>query len=129
MRNNLLHGFTSSCTVMGRILGLSRNLPWITGKRKSITESHIKVKVLVAQLCPILYNPMDCGPPGSSILGILQARILEWIAISFSRGSSQFRDQTQVSCTARSFFTIWATEKSWIPHNECYNRGMTIAQK
>ena len=52
---------------------------------------------LVAQSCPILWDPMDCSPPGSSIHGIFQARLLEWIAISFSRGSSQPRDQTQVS--------------------------------
>ena len=51
----------------------------------------------VAQSCPILCNPMDCDPPGSSVLGILQARILEWVAISFSRGSSQLRYGTHVS--------------------------------
>ena len=46
----------------------------------------MKVKELVAQLCLILCNPMDCSPPGSSVYGILQARILEWIAVRFSRG-------------------------------------------
>ena len=51
----------------------------------------------VAQSCPILCDPVDCSLPGSSIHGILQARILEWVAISFSRGSSRPRDQTQVS--------------------------------
>ena len=51
-------------------------------------------------LGPTLCNPMDCSPPGSSVHGILQARILEWVAISFSRGSSQPRDQTQVSCVS-----------------------------
>ena len=45
-------------------------------------------KVLVAQLCPTLFDPMDCPPPGSSLLGILQKRILEWVAIPFSRVSS-----------------------------------------
>ena len=54
------------------------------------------VCVLVTQSCSTLYNPMDCGPPGFSVHGILQARILEWIAIPFSRGSSQPRDQTLV---------------------------------
>ena len=67
--------------------------------------------VLVSQSCPTLCDPMNCSPPGSSIHGILQARILEWIAIPFSRGSSWPRDQTQVSCTAGRFFTIWATGK------------------
>ena len=50
--------------------------------------------------CPTLCDPMDCSPPGSSVHGILQARILEWVAISFSRGSSQPRDRTWVSCIA-----------------------------
>ena len=54
-----------------------------------------------AQSCPILCNPVDCGPPGSSVHGISQARILEWIAISFSRGSSRPKGQTQVSYISR----------------------------
>ena len=52
----------------------------------------------VAQLCPTLWDPMDCSIPGSSVHRIFQARVLEWVAISFSRESSQPRDQTQVSC-------------------------------
>ena len=63
-------------------------------------------RVLVAQLCLALHNPMDCSPRGSFVLGNSQARILEWIAISFSRGSSQCRDRTQVSYIAGRFFTI-----------------------
>ena len=54
-------------------------------------------------------DPMDCSPPGSSVRGIFQARVLQWVAISFSRESSQLRDRTQVSCTAGRCFTIWAT--------------------
>ena len=54
---------------------------------------------------------MDSRPPGSSVHGILQARILEWVAVPFSRGSSHPRDQTQVSCIAGRFFAIWATRK------------------
>ena len=65
-----------------------------------------QVKVLVAQSCPTLCNPMDCSPPGSSIHVILQARMLEWVAIPFSKGYSQCRDRTQVSSTAGRFFTI-----------------------
>ena len=53
-----------------------------------------------------------CSPPGSSVHEIFQARILEWVAISFSRGSSQPRDRTQVSCTAGKFFTDWATREA-----------------
>ena len=56
---------------------------------------------LVAKSCPTLCNPMDYSPPGSSVHGIFQARILEWVAISFSRGSSWPRDQTCVSCIVR----------------------------
>ena len=55
---------------------------------------------LVAQSCPTLCDPMDSSPPGSSVHGISLARILEWVAISFSRGSSQSRDQTRFSCVS-----------------------------
>ena len=55
---------------------------------------------------PTLCDPMDYSPPGSSIHGILQARILEWVAIPFSRGSSQPKDQTRVSCIIGRFFYI-----------------------
>ena len=66
------------------------------------------------QSCWTLCEPTDCSLPGSSVYGILQARILEWIAIPFSRGSSQPRDRTLVSCIAGRFFNIWATEKPCI---------------
>ena len=62
----------------------------------------------VAQSCPTLCDPMDCSLPGSSVHGIFQAVILEWIAISFSRGSSQLRDQTRVSGIVDRRFTVWA---------------------
>ena len=56
---------------------------------------------------------MDCSPPGSSVHGILQARILKWVAISFSRGSSQPRDQTQVSRIRGRRFNLWATREAY----------------
>ena len=62
--------------------------------------------VLVVQLCPTLCDPTDCSLPGSSVHEILQAGILGWVAIPFSRGSSQPRDRTRVSCIAGRFFTI-----------------------
>ena len=65
----------------------------------------------VAQLCPTLCDPVDCSPPGSSVHGILQARILKWVAISFFRGSSRLRDQTQVSHVAGRRFILWATRE------------------
>ena len=62
----------------------------------------------VAQSCPTLCDPMDYSPPNSSVHGILQARILKWVAISFSRRSSRPRNRTQVFCIVGRFFTNWA---------------------
>ena len=73
--------------------------PWTERKVKSLSR---------VQLC----DPMDCSLPGSSVHGIFQAIVLEWTAISFSRGSSQPRDWTWASCTAGKFFTVWATRKA-----------------
>ena len=61
----------------------------------------LSVVVLFTKLCLALCDPTNCSLPGSSIHGILQARVLEWVAISFSRGSSQPRDQTRISCVGR----------------------------
>ena len=58
---------------------------------------NVCMRAKLLQLCPTLFNPMGRSPPGSSVHGILQARILEWVAISVSRGSSRPRDQTHVS--------------------------------
>ena len=75
--------------------------------------SPVKVKESeVAQSCPTLCDPADCSPPGSSAHGILQARVLEWVAISFSRGSARPRDWTQVSHIAGRRFNLWATRGS-----------------
>ena len=102
------------------------NIPWAQ-KGRSIAYSEyweLKVKVSVAQPWPILCNPMDCSPPGSSVHGILQARALEWVAIPFSRGSSQLKDQTWVFCISGRLFTIWTTREAhwelallnnWVP--------------
>ena len=73
---------------------------------------------LVAQSCPILCNLIDCSPPGSSVHGVPQARILEWVAILFSRVSSWSREWTQVSHIAGRFFTIWATREAWLYQEE-----------
>ena len=70
---------------------------------------NMKIKVLAAQLCPTFCDPIDCSLPGSSVHGIFQARVLEWVAFPFSRGSSRPRDQTQVYWIAGRFFTIWVT--------------------
>ena len=112
-------------------------------KRSAMQTGHgsFPIVVLVAKLCPTLRNPMDCSPPGSSVHGILQARILgwvampfsrglpdpgilyclshqgsprilEWVAYSFSRGSSHPRNQTGVSCITGGFFPSWATREA-----------------
>ena len=77
-----------------------------------IGDKKVKWKLIVAQSCLTLCGPVDCSPPGSSVRGILQARIPEWVAIPFSRVSSWTRDQTQVSWIANRFFTIWATAEA-----------------
>ena len=69
--------------------------------------------VLITQSCLTHCDPMNCSLPGSSVLGILQARILEWVAIFFSRGSSQPRDQTWISYFAGRFFTTESPGKPW----------------
>ena len=75
----------------------------------------VKVKSEVTQSCPTLCDPVDCSPSGSSVHGILQARILEWVAISFSRGSSRPRNWTRisyVSCIGRWVLYRWATREA-----------------
>ena len=79
-------------------------------------------KVLVTHSCPSHCDPMDCSPPGSSVHGILQARILEWVAIPFSRRSSWPRDPIQVSRIAGGFFTPWATTESGLTAKRAKNR-------
>ena len=77
-------------------------LPW---QIHSESDSHPGCCCLVAKSCLTLWCPIDCRPSGSSVNGIFQARILEWVSIFFSRGSSWPRDRTQISCTGRQFFT------------------------
>ena len=87
---------------------------WSESKReRQISYDIAYMWVIVAQLCPTLCDPMDCSLPASFVHGILQARILEWAAISFPRGSSWPRDRTQVSYIASRFFTIWATREAF----------------
>ena len=79
------------------ILRVSLKCSWSEVKWSDVTQS-----------CPTLCDPVDCSLQGSSVHGIFQARVLEWVAISFSRGSSRPRDQTQVSRIAGRCFTVWA---------------------
>ena len=90
--------------------------------RLSSACTHIwsKVKSLSrVRLC----DPMDCSLQGSSVHGVFQARVLDWVAISFSRGSSQLRDRTWVSHIARRHFTVWATREAL---KTCGNKEATL---
>ena len=80
---------------------------------------------LVVESCPTLCDPMDCSSLGSSVSGISQARILEWVAISFSRGSSQPRNWTCVSCTGRQILYHCATCCDGRMRNLCGRRHVT----
>ena len=88
------------------------------------------VCVLVPYSCPALCDPMECSrSPGFSVHGILQARILEWVAIPFPRGSSQPRHGTWVSHTADRFFTFWATREIHSLLEKCESKlqwGITL---
>ena len=97
--------WVSTCDTFGYICHISK-------KHNTYFKTTLKVKVLGAQLWSTLCESMDCGLPGSSVHEILQARILEWVAIPFSRGSSQLRDSTRVFCIVGRFSTIWAIREA-----------------
>ena len=82
---------------------------WASPTRPSWVGPPLYECMFVAQSWATLCDPMDRSPSSSSVHGILQARILEWVAIPFSRGSSWPRDRTHVSCITGGFFTVWAT--------------------
>ena len=73
--------------------------------------------MLVARSCPTLCDPMACSPPDSPVHRFLQARILEWVGVPFSRGSYRPRDWTQISCIEGEFFTLWATLNGTLVQN------------
>ena len=112
------------------ICGLSKPLGHISVASLIIGNYFIqrKVEVLVPQSCPTLCDPMDCSPPGSSVHGLLQARILEWVAIPFSSGSSHPKDQTQVSHIAGRFFTSEPPGKPRWPTGTLKDALTTIIQ-
>ena len=81
----------------------------------------LRVGGLAAKSCPTLWDTVNCSPQGSFAHRISQTRILEWVAISFSRGSSWPSDQTLVFCTAGRFFTAWATREAQWTQEENWN--------
>ena len=86
--------------------------PWLPLKEADIDSALAPmIESEVTQSCPTLCDPVDCSLPGFSVHGILQARILEWVAISFSRRSSWSRDWTRDSHTVGRHFTVWATRE------------------
>ena len=99
-------------------LYIHRNiLPLVFDPLKTWTKHNVlcESESEVTQSCPTLCDPVDCSLPGSSVHGILQARMLEWVAISFSRASSRPRDRTRVSHIGGRRFNLWATrEVSWM---------------
>ena len=87
----------------------SRTAPYLSGDYEHWAQQRkVKSGTEVAQSCRLFCGPMDCSLPGSSIHGIFQTRILEWVAISFSRRSSWTRDRTWVSHIVGRHFTFWA---------------------
>ena len=96
-----------------------QNSSWLGERRPNGAHAQKEFSCcLVTKSCPTPCNSVDCSSPGSSVHGILQARILKWVAIPFSRWSYRPRDQTRVSCTAGGFFT---TEPSGKPYLHCSN--------
>ena len=83
------------------------------------------MKVKGAQSCPDLCDLTGCSPPGSSVHGILQARVLEWVAMPFSRGAPQPRHRTWVSCFAGRLFANWTTREAQC----CSSKGRNLIPK
>ena len=102
----------------------SRSIPWMTawmprmeggrGLSELLWQCEREHEHEVVQSYPTLCDPMDYNLPGFSVHGVFQATVLEWIAISFSKGSSQPRDRTQVSRIIDRRFTVWATREVWV---------------
>ena len=106
-QETILSGVLNSCCVF--FLKIHRK------ERMTIGFVCLEVKWSeVAQSCPTLCNPVDCSLPGFSVHGILQARVLEWVTISFSRGSSRPRDRTRVSHIGGRRLNLWAAREALV---------------
>ena len=101
---------------ISRLMDIQNPTP-IGIKRCPTVSDHSVVLVVQSLSCIQRCDPVDCGPPGSSVHGIFQARMLEWVVISSSEGSSQLRNRTHVSCTGRLNLYHWA---SWEADSQSY---------
>ena len=106
-----------------------RSLRMLKMEENSSLRVCLTLCVSVTQSCPTPCDLMDYSPPSSSVHGIVQAKILEWVAIPFSRVSFWPRNQTWVSCIARRFFTVWATREAlvWLwngPNSRLHNTAL-----
>ena len=103
-------------SVCGMCISLNKSISYLKKKNNVWVVCYVDFCCfcccLITQLCPTLCDPMDCSPPGSSVHGISQASILEWVAISFSKGSSWHRNWTHVSCIDSQFPYCWATKEA-----------------
>ena len=98
----------------GRILGRKNEVKAFWSRKPAEAKySHpVCMHAKSLQSCPTLWDPMNCSLPGASVHGIVMARMLGWVTMPFSRGSSQPRVWIWVSCTAGRFFTVWITRKA-----------------
>ena len=131
----LLSGNFQDVKLGGSILSNSKNCSeegrgrariWYIGVLQQRAGS-LNIESEVAQSCLTLCDPIDYSLPISSVHGILQARILKWVAIPFSRGSSWPRDWSRVYCIARRFFIVWVTRK-WKKNRYLMLRNLTLFQ-
>ena len=120
-----LKAFSLSCPKKNSVIFLPISSSSISSKLCFLCFSE-KKESKVSQLCPTLCNPMDCsssGAQGSSVHGIFKARVPERVAISFSRGSFWFRDQTRVSHIVGRRFNSWATRESSVSKETASVKG------
>ena len=113
MKQSRSRRFKKICTGLKHLCNSETELD----KSEFVFNPHKTLAYLCAQSSPTLCNPISCSLPGSSVHGISQARILEWVILSCSRGSAPFRDWTHISCIGRWILYHWAT---WEAPNTLY---------
>ena len=112
----------SSCLDLN-ITTMGSWLPLVQSTQSERPFTKLSHKLSISLLCSTLCNLMDCSLPGSSVHGILQARILEWVTIPFSRGSSWLKNRTWVSHNVGRFFIIWTTREAPFYSLDIHNKS------